>query len=310
MSQGDKNVEIDVSEKGVKAKFSVDIVTESAGKAFSKVSDTVGTSLLTAAAMFFPNQVEKASEVVTTAKANRMRVLADARRSVEQIENGYKTIQGGHLVEIEPHRKTLEPHEVIIEAAERERVSRSLKQELVVAEVASKATDILEAGDESTISDKPVNDDWSERWKSHVRNITTEEAKNIWANVLASEVKKPGTISLRTLEFLNSTSREELNLLKKLFPFTVNGDRVVIDGNLKQFVEGFVPYGDLLKLESLGLLYGINGQTSFNFNLPAGSSTTIALELFDKVFSSFKIGIVISTFFMKTCVTLIGTYIM
>lgn len=76
------------------------------------------------------------------------------------------------------------------------------------------AKNILESWDNSNVSDEPVDEDWSTRFFNNVQDISNEQMKIIWSNLLAWEIKQPGTYSVRTLEVLKNLSKNEAELFQ------------------------------------------------------------------------------------------------
>lgn len=60
-----------------------------------------------------------------------------------------------------------------------------------------------------TVSDEPVNADWLNRFFSIVEDVSDEYMQKLWAQILAGEVKRPKSYSLRTLELLKNLSPKE-----------------------------------------------------------------------------------------------------
>lgn len=68
---------------------------------------------------------------------------------------------------------------------------------------------------------KDVNEDWFTRWTSIVEDVSVEETQRIWAKILAGEIKKPGTFSVRTLEVLRNLSQYEAQSFAKLCEYVI-----------------------------------------------------------------------------------------
>ena len=54
------------------------------------------------------------------------------------------------------------------------------------------------------------------RWRNEVRLISEKELQQLWGNILAQEIIKPGSISLRTLDALENVSAAEAESFRKL----------------------------------------------------------------------------------------------
>lgn len=61
-----------------------------------------------------------------------------------------------------------------------------------------------------------VTQDWSNRFFSIVEDVSDNDLQDLWANILAGEVKRPKTYSLRTLDVLKNMTQEELEFFIKM----------------------------------------------------------------------------------------------
>lgn len=62
-------------------------------------------------------------------------------------------------------------------------------------------------------SDEPVNSDWLNRFFSIVEDVSDKDMQQLWARILAGEVKRPKSYSLRTLELLKNISPKEAEVI-------------------------------------------------------------------------------------------------
>lgn len=113
-------------------------------------------------------------------------------------------------------------------------------------------------GQENTISEEPVNKDWSKRFFDIVEDISDEEMQEIWGRILAGEIKKPESYSLRTLELLKNLSKKEAETFMKFASLAINSSGVSFIINFKNekvLEETYkLNFGDRLLLEELGFL--------------------------------------------------------
>lgn len=132
--------------------------------------------------------------------------------------------------------------------------------------VASIAVELLK--DVQTISEEPVNEDWSTRYFNIVEDISDNEMQSLWGRILAGEVRQPKSYSLRTLELLKNLSKVEAEVFTKFANLKiVSGDNNVIyyqdNGAFLQSEFG-ITYKDKLLLVELGLIASDNSE----FSLP------------------------------------------
>ena len=72
-----------------------------------------------------------------------------------------------------------------------------------------------ELKNEEPITDEPVDEDWTTRFFNIAEDISNEEMQALWGRILAGEIKKPKSYSLRTLELLKNLSKEEAECFMK-----------------------------------------------------------------------------------------------
>ena len=96
-----------------------------------------------------------------------------------------------------------------------------------VEEIVSKAKQQF-APDEQ-VSEEPVEKDWMTRFLNIAEEVSDEDMQNIWARVLAGEIKKPKSYSLRTLEVLRNLSKEEAALIMRVSSYQVGLDLLSTD---------------------------------------------------------------------------------
>ena len=66
------------------------------------------------------------------------------------------------------------------------------------------------------VEDHEPNHDWTARFFSDIQDVSTKEAQLLYAKVLAGEVEKPGSTSMRTLSILRNLDRPTAMLFKVL----------------------------------------------------------------------------------------------
>lgn len=133
--------------------------------------------------------------------------------------------------------------------------------------------------------------DWFVRFFDSAGNIRNEEMQELWAKILAGEVRKPGSFSLRTLEKLRNMTQKEAELFRRIAEFILKET----DGTLFLFCdtdffeEDFNErYGicnsDILALEECGLLSALRMDNHMSFSEDIGGflNDNIVL-LFEKV---------------------------
>lgn len=88
-----------------------------------------------------------------------------------------------------------------------------VRRELVVRHIAILAEEEMLRLPSEQASDRRVDSDWLMRWRLAARDAVSMELKRLWARMLAGEVLRPGTYSIRTMEFLRNLSRSDREMI-------------------------------------------------------------------------------------------------
>jgi hypothetical protein len=138
--------------------------------------------------------------------------------------------------------------------------SRSTYREQVeqqnIEQITAQAAEELR--DEKTVSEEAVDPDWISHFFDIARNISNEQMQLIWGQILAGEVKRPKSFSLRTLELLKNISQHEAETFVKVAKLAIHhGNSVfILYPDRGEFLaETFgIRFADLLSLQEIGLL--------------------------------------------------------
>lgn len=114
-----------------------------------------------------------------------------------------------------------------------------------------------ELKNEQPVTDEPLDEDWTTRFFNIAEDISNEEMQALWGRILAGEIKKPKSYSLRTLELLKNLSKEEAECFMKFCEAKVtsaNTSFIYIDDNGKLLENEFgITFNDRLLMTELGL---------------------------------------------------------
>lgn len=94
-------------------------------------------------------------------------------------------------------------------------IRRQQNAEIIVSRAAKR----LES--ETTVADASVDEDWIARFFRIAEDITTEQMQELWSRVLAGEVKRPGSFSLRTLDVLRNMSQAEAQVFRRVSQYAL-----------------------------------------------------------------------------------------
>ena len=143
--------------------------------------------------------------------------------------------------------------------------SRKLRNTMAVIE---KAQSHFTEGEK--VSDEPVDEGWKNRFFNIVEEISDQELREIWGSVLAGEIKKPKSYSLRTLECLRNLNKEEASLIVKIAPYYVNNDFIHKNCSIS-LEENYI-------LQECGILLDDGNSIQFGFKVDAHANHAIVLD--------------------------------
>ncbi|WP_428087485.1 DUF2806 domain-containing protein [Candidatus Thioglobus sp.] len=98
------------------------------------------------------------------------------------------------------------------------------KRQLNIESITQKAADTLAA--DSEVSDEPVDEDWTSRFFNYAEDISNDETQELWGRILAGEVKKPKSYSLRALDVLRNLSTKEAEVFIKFGALAIRSSRM------------------------------------------------------------------------------------
>lgn len=90
----------------------------------------------------------------------------------------------------------------------------ALRRSLNVRRIGLRAELIAESLDFATMSERPVDADWLLRWQESAARVSATDFQDLWARVLVDEVRQPGSHSLRTLVWLVTLSRADVETIR------------------------------------------------------------------------------------------------
>jgi hypothetical protein len=158
-----------------------------------------------------------------------------------------------------PEDKTLVLSDTpILERAESRLEYQERKRQNNIENVTSVAATQLM--DENSVPESSPEEDWVTRFFNHAQDISSQDMQELWGRILAGEIKKPGSYSMRTLDFVRNLSKAEalifMEVAKLAYQIPGSNDWVVFIHD-KEWLERnrqIHPTHQFL-LSELGLLY-------------------------------------------------------
>jgi hypothetical protein len=110
-----------------------------------------------------------------------------------------------------------------------------------------------------SVSQEPVDGDWVTQFFNYSQDISNEEMQSLWARLLAGEVAKPGSFSLRTLNVVSVMSRRDADMFTRFCSMlweTPEGlTPIMSEQGYGGSIEGVqLDLMDLVHLDTLGLV--------------------------------------------------------
>ncbi|MFH0834239.1 MAG: DUF2806 domain-containing protein [Patescibacteria group bacterium] len=143
---------------------------------------------------------------------------------------------------------------IMLRAQTRER-AQSLKKQQSIEAVIDLSQDELKG---QNVSDDPVDEDWATRFFDFAQDIGNEEMQLVWAKILAGEIKKPKSFSLRTLEVLRNLSAEEAADFQDAVSIATGDRFIVFEESINELKKYNLDYKKIMKLRDAQLLLSGN----------------------------------------------------
>jgi hypothetical protein len=100
----------------------------------------------------------------------------------------------------------------------------------------------------------PVEEEWISRFTSIAQDVSKQELKSIWSKILAGEIKKPGSFSLRTLEILKNITADEATTFMRFCSLSDVDGCLFSGGESISHVHFGIQYYHILMLQEAGLV--------------------------------------------------------
>lgn len=129
---------------------------------------------------------------------------------------------------------------------------QELSKQNNIESVVDNAYGLLEG---ETAATDPIDSDWLLRFFNSVQDVSNIEMQQLWSKILAGEIKKPASFSLRTLEALRNISTEEAYLFQKICDYKINIENHSFIPRYDSLLESIgITYSDIMKMDECGLI--------------------------------------------------------
>lgn len=159
-----------------------------------------------------------------------------------------------------------------LSAIEKRMVTKELKRQNNINNVVAVAAQSLK--DEKEVSSEPVNPDWATRFFDIAQDISDETMQDLWGRILAGEVKRPQSYSLRTLDVLRNITREEAELFEKIAQYVLyDGSYYIYHFSGKTEENVLIEYEDVARMIEIGFIQSGSSVTQNYFSNETESNT-------------------------------------
>lgn len=202
----------------------------------------------------------KAYEIrkLAEARASEMKIITDAVKEnfsgTGGIEYKEEKLQITSSRDIQKPEIPLLPSDDLENRTKDRVLLQQAKKQLNIESITSVAAEQLK--EEPAIENTALNEDWMNRFFNIAEDISNEEMQMLWGKILAGEIKRPKSYSIRTLEVVRNLSKDEADVVSKVanFAFSFNNNYGLFKGADKVLEKFGVTFYDTALLTELGIL--------------------------------------------------------
>jgi hypothetical protein len=222
-------------------------------------------------AVTYPDLVKRNAD----AKAYEIRVISQAMAESRLLLGGTE-YEDGKIKILPPSQESTEQLSLPGRVENRQAYQELRKQQNIESVCANSAQELI--GESKVSEDKPESD-WINRFFEIAENISAEDLQYLWGKILASEIQKPGSFSLRTLETLKNMSRQEAENFCKLGQYVLrDGNHIAFYIDPERYIfkqSNTLGFAEIFSLKDAGIIAD-NDLVSFSFP-PSIAGTTSKL---------------------------------
>jgi hypothetical protein len=130
-------------------------------------------------------------------------------------------------------------------------------------------------------SPDPVDEDWIARFFETIKDVSSEEMQQLWSKILAGEVVRPGSFSMRCLETVRNLGKQEAEAFHDFGPYVVGGRFILgnfLPGDRREWLNRALVLADAgLFTGDMNLSYAPTFVTGENAPLVVGSDLVVCV---------------------------------
>lgn len=208
--------------------------------------------------MLQPWQERRVGESRLELRQQEILKIAETERLADRIRKGQVQFESPLLESFSENRQgeiepTLGADNVILRTIEKD-LSENIRKEVNVAKSILIAEELL-TNEADHVSEENVEDDWLFNWQEYAGRVSSEDLQQLWGKILAGEIRKPGSYSYRTLDFLKTLSKSDAETIANAAQFVVDG--VIFREHDEILLKSGISFEVLMYLQELGMLSGV-----------------------------------------------------
>jgi hypothetical protein len=192
-------------------------------------------------------------EMLAEADAVKMKILSDAVKKNFAGTGGIE-YRENQIQIASPPEISLLPSAELKDRTQERLLFQGAKKQLNIESITEIAAEQLK--NEPEIDNQPVDEDWMNRFFNIAEDISNEEMQALWGKILAGEIKRPKSYSLRTLEIIRNMNKDEADVITKIANYTirVGNDYAIYKGNDNELSKYGISFYDTSLMVELGIL--------------------------------------------------------
>ena len=155
----------------------------------------------------------KAREITARSDANVLSIHADAQsEALRSVADAYTEVLESLPVGLDTEHDL---EGLVLQVTKHEQVRRQHNLLSVLAQAREFVGDTY-------VSDHEPDPDWTSRFFSDVQDVSSEGMQALWAKILAGEVERPGSTSIRTLGIMKDLDKPTASIFRRLCSLSVS----------------------------------------------------------------------------------------
>ena len=188
--------------------------------ALDKMVDYIGSGIGSVAALMFARWIAKreaeAKIIGARGDAEVLEIKGEAQaRVLPTLGGAYEELRNV----IRSDKSTVEAELTVGEVIEQKVRFQEARRLGNISSVIDKALDSMS---DDEVPDSEPDHDWTARFFDYIQDVSSEEMHRLWGKVLAGEVERPGSTSIRSLAILRDLDRQTAEAFRRLCSLSVS----------------------------------------------------------------------------------------